>query len=40
MDALCEEVFEEQWNATTLSREYSDYGADLLRFILQERKEP
>lgn len=37
MKILCDEVFEEHWNGNTLSREYSDYGADLLRFIYTER---
>lgn len=37
MEVLCEEVFEEHWNGLTLSREYNDYGADLLRFVYTVR---
>lgn len=37
MQILCDEVFEERWNGATLSREYGDYGADLLRFVYTER---
>lgn len=37
MEVLCDEVFEDRWNGSTLSKEYSDYGADLLRFIYTER---
>ena len=37
IEIICNEVFEEKWNGSTLSREYKEYSVDLLRFVYTER---
>lgn len=39
MEILCNEVLCENWNGSTLSREYSDYASDLLTFVFTNRND-